>query len=333
VAPTPQKILLIRFSSIGDIVLTTPVIRALHQQLGAEVHLLTKQSFAGVLVANPYLHTIWRIRDKVNEVLPDLRAQGFTAIIDLHHNLRSWQVRWGLRGIPSYHFDKLNWQKFLLTRWKINRMPAVHIVDRYLAAAAPLGIHNDGLGLDHFIPPADVVAPADFGLSGPFVALVIGAAHATKRLPPDKLVAICRGIALPVVLLGGPDEKDAGDQIVTAAGAHVYNLCGRTRLHQSADLLRHSSCVITHDTGLMHIAAALRKPILSVWGNTVPAFGMYPYLPGHESRNTSFEVKGLSCRPCSKIGYQQCPRGHFRCMEQQDIPAILAGVKAAIKEN
>ena len=143
---TAPKILLIRFSSIGDIVLTTPVIRALHTQLGAEVHLLTKQSFAGVLSANPYLRKIWSIEKQVREVSQALKKEDFTAIVDLHRNLRSWQVRLALWRTPSYAFDKLNRQKWLLTRWKINHLPKIHIVDRYLAAAAPLGIKNDGQG-------------------------------------------------------------------------------------------------------------------------------------------------------------------------------------------
>lgn len=316
------KILLIRFSSIGDIVLTTPVIRALAQQLGAEVQFLTKTSFAGVLAANPHLYKIWTIDKKVNEVLPQLQAEGFTAIVDLHHNLRSRQVKLGLWKVPAYTFNKLNWQKWLLTRWKVNRMPDVHIVDRYLATAAPLGIQPDGQGLDHYIPEADQVHLPDWGVHSPFVALVIGAAHATKRLPEDQLIALCREISVPVALLGGPADEASGAAIATAVGDQVYNLCGKLRLHQSADVLRQSQVVISHDTGLMHIAAALGKTILSVWGNTVPEFGMYPYLPGSENGQTSFEVAGLDCRPCSKIGYLECPKGHFACMRQQNVSKI-----------
>lgn len=320
-ATSVPKILIIRFSSIGDIVLTTPVIRCLQQQLGAEVHFLTKASFAGVLKANPYLHKIWTIQEKVTEVLPELKAQQFSAIVDLHNNLRSRRLRFGLLGVRTYTFNKLNWQKWLLTRWKINWMPDLHIVDRYLLAAAPLGIINDNNGLDHFIPAEDVVTPALLGIATPFIALVIGAAHATKRLPLEKLRELCVTLPVPVVLLGGPDDKDVGERIAHELD-HVHNSCGALRLHQSADVLRQAEVVITHDTGLMHMAAALRKPILSLWGNTVPAFGMYPYLPGQQTLNTSFEVPDLGCRPCSKIGYPHCPKGHFKCMLQQDIPAI-----------
>lgn len=329
----PHKILVIRFSSIGDIVLTTPVLRVLHTQLGAEVHLLTKRSFAGVLAHNPHVARIWTIEQRVAEVLPALKAEGFTAVIDLHGNLRSWQVRWGLWRVPYFAFDKLNWQKWLLTRWGIHRMPDVHIVDRYLAAAAPLGIHNDGLGLDYHIPPSDHVDPAAHGITAPFAALVIGAAHATKRLPTDRLIALCRQLPdVPVVLLGGPEDKDTGAHIAQAVGPHVTNACGAFRLHQSADWVRQSAVVITHDTGLMHIAAALHRPILAIWGNTVPDLGMYPYLPGGAPAYQSFEVAGLPCRPCSKIGHAACPRGHFHCMAQQDIPRIAQAAWERVRQ-
>jgi ADP-heptose:LPS heptosyltransferase len=153
--------------------------------------------------------------------------------------------------------------------------------------------------------------------------LVIGAAHATKRLPTEQLIALCRQLPqVAVVLLGGPEDKDTGAHIAQVAGAHVINACGGFRLHQSADLVRQSAVVVTHDTGLMHIAAALHRPIVTIWGNTVPELGMYPYLPSGAPAYRGFEVAGLPCRPCSKIGHAACPRGHFDCMAQQDIPQI-----------
>ncbi|MFT7226079.1 MAG: ADP-heptose:LPS heptosyltransferase, partial [Neolewinella sp.] len=92
------------------------------------------------------------------------------------------------------------------------------------------------------------------------------------------------------------------------------------------DLVRKAATVVTHDTGLMHVAAAFRKPIVSIWGNTVPDLGMYPYLPGQEAleKQRRQEVVGLSCRPCSKIGHQACPQGHFRCILNQDPEAIAS---------
>lgn len=313
-----QKVLIIRFSSIGDIVLTTPVVRCLKKQLDAEVHYLTKQTYLPLLETNPYLDKIFTIENKVTEVLPVLKQERYDCVLDLHKNFRSLHVRIAL-GVKTFSFQKLNFEKWLLVNFKVNRLPDIHIVDRYLAAAAPLGIENDGRGLDYFLPE-----PGKFELPpSPYVAFAIGAAHQTKRLPPGKMIEICRGIRLPVVLLGGKNEAAEGAQVAREAGTHVTNLCGKLSLHESAALIRLAEKIITHDTGMMHIAAAFQKEILSVWGNTVPAFGMYPYFGEAGGKNTIFEVKKLPCRPCSKIGFEKCPKGHFRCMNDIDTGKVV----------
>ncbi len=324
-----MKILLLRFSSIGDLVLTTPVIRCLHEQLGAEVHFLTKQAFAPILTANPYLTRVFSFQKEVTEVLPDLKKEGYDWVIDLHHNLRSLRVKWAL-GHPARSLNKANLAKWLLVNFKIDVLPKVHIVQRYLATVQHLGVQDDGKGLDYFIPAGEEVDLSNLSpqwRTGQFVAFVIGAAHATKQLPLEKALAICRGLSQPVLLLGGKAEQALGEALAEGAGPHVTNLCGQLTLHQSASVLRQSARVLTPDTGLMHIAAALRKPIVSVWGNTTPRFGMYPWYPTGMNLNTSMEVQGLSCRPCSKIGYAACPRGHFRCMRDQSEDQICAALQ------
>lgn len=316
---TVRKILVIRFSSIGDIVLTTPVLRCLKLQLGAEIHFLTKRQFLPLLEANPYLDKVFTIEKEVAEALPRLKQEHYDCLVDLHKNLRSLRVRWALRT-KTFSFDKLNVEKWLLVRFGIDRLPRAHIVDRYLAAAAPLGVRNDGKGLDYFFPESHLPCTCP---PTPFVAFAIGANHQTKRLPTARMVELCRGVALPVVLLGGQNEAADGAAIAASAGGHVVNLCGKLSLHESADIIRSASKVITHDTGMMHIAAAFQKEILSIWGNTVPAFGMAPYYGSRPGRNHTFEVENLPCRPCSKLGYARCPKGHFRCMNDIPLEAIL----------
>lgn len=317
-----KKLLLIRFSSIGDIVLTTPVIRCLKLQSKASIHYLCKKNYQSILAANPYIDKIYTIEKRVGEVLEDLKQENYDYIIDLHHNLRSWQVKRAL-GVKAFSFDKINWQKWLMVNFKINRLPDVHIVDRYMATVETLGIVNDGKGLDYFIPQKDEVEVVDlFYKKGwkikndqpQYTAFAIGAAHQTKRLPTDKIIEICKKTESYIILLGGPSEKEEGEIIVKQAGQHVLNTCGQLNLNQSASLVQQAQKVITHDTGMMHIAAAFQKEIISIWGNTIPAFGMYPYYPKGVNKNTSVEVANLSCRPCSKIGYKQCPKGHFKCM-------------------
>ncbi|MCB9323954.1 MAG: glycosyltransferase family 9 protein [Lewinellaceae bacterium] len=319
-----MKILIIRFSSIGDIVLTTPVIRCLKQQLPeAEIHFLTKNSFLPVVEANPYIDKVYGIHKNVEEVMLSLKGESYRYIIDLHNNLRSRMVRIGL-GTKTYSFNKINVQKWLMTRLKINLLPKVHIVDRYMKPAEKLGVKNDGKGLDYFIPKKEEVKLSTFfkksgiGAVQPYIALVIGAAHATKRLPVVRLIELCQQLEGPVILLGGPEDERPGAFIAEQSGGHVVNACGKLKLNESASMVRQAAKVISHDTGLMHIAAAFDKEIISVWGNTIPEFGMYPYYGNKENRNTTLEVKGLSCRPCSKIGHHECPKKHFKCMVNID---------------
>lgn len=321
-----KKFLIIRFSSIGDIVLTTTVIRCLKKQVhGSEVHFLTKESFKAVLEANPYIDKLHTLKDDLDGMIAALKVEKYDAVIDLHHNLRSLKVKRAL-GVKAYAFNKLNIEKWLLTAAKINRLPAVHIVDRYLETVSTFGVANDGAGLDYFIPAHQEVPfshlPASHHMG--FIGLVIGAAHATKRLPANRLAQLCSLIDYPIVLLGGKEDREAGEAISAANPVQIYNACGRFTLNESADLVRNARLIISHDTGLMHIAAAFRKPIISLWGNTVPAFGMTPYYGNAQVRSHMFEVTGLRCRPCSKIGYDTCPRGHFKCMNQINLDQVNA---------
>lgn len=330
-----MKLLVIRFSSIGDIVLTTPVLRCIKKQLpGTELHFLTKERYRSILEANPYVDKIITLGLSKTLMMHQLKTEEYDAIIDLHHNLRTWEVKRALKGVPAYSFHKLNWQKWLMTACKINRLPQQHIVDRYLATTSGFGVMNDGEGLDYFIPEEQHVKANDLPLSHQmgYVALVIGAAHATKQLPADRCIELCRRISLPVVLLGGKVDFARGEEIARHDHIKVYNACGKFSLHESADLVRKSLLVITPDTGLMHIAAAFKKPIISIWGNTIPAFGMTPYYGRHQVPQHISEVQ-LGCRPCSKIGHDACPKKHFNCMQQQDLPQIQEWVKEMLSST
>ena len=318
-----KKILIIRFSSIGDIVLTTPVVRCLKTQLkDAELHFVVKKQYVSLLKANPYIDKIYSIKKSVKEILPQLKEENYDYIIDLHKNLRTLFLKTKLKGIKK-SFDKLNIQKWLLVRLNLNFLPKIHIVDRYLKTIKFLGVENDGKGLDYFIPSEDEYNVSDLPVthSEGYIGIVIGSIHQTKQMPADKLIFLCRMIDKPIVLLGGPEDKEKGDIIQNAVGERIYNTCGNLSINQSASLVRQAEKIITNDTGLMHIAAAFKKDIVSVWGNTVPEFGMYPYYPVNGSRlsvSRIMEVKGLSCRPCTKLGFEKCPKGHFNCMNLID---------------
>jgi ADP-heptose:LPS heptosyltransferase len=312
-----KKILVIRLSSIGDIVLTTPLIRCIKKQSSdVEIHYLTKKQYLPILESNPYIDRILTLEKKISEVVPLLKEQNYDHIIDLHKNIRSKGIILSLKK-PSTSFSKLNFKKWLFVNFKLNMMPDIHIVDRYFEAAKDFNIVNDGEGLDYFITEKDevdiYVFPENF--RNGFIGMVVGSKQATKQIPQDKMISICNLINKPIILLGGKEDFDKAEYIVSKTGGFVLNCCGKFNINQSASVVKQSKLMITSDTGLMHIAAAFRKKIISLWGNTVPSFGMYPYLPVAIKNNSSvFEVKGITCRPCSKLGYKQCPRGHFACM-------------------
>jgi len=319
-----MKILVVRFSSIGDIVLISPVLRCLEQQRkDVEVHVATKAAFADLVMHSPYVDKVHVLGDDLGELIGRLKAEGFTEVIDLHHNLRTSRIRRAL-GVPAHNFPKLNVEKWLLVNFKIDRLPRTHIVDRYFTTVEHLGVKNDGQGLDLFIPADREVSlealPAAHR-SG-YTALAIGAAHATKRLPEHRLMELAQLIEGPIVLIGSNEDQPVARAISTAVGGRAFDATGRYDILGSASLIKQARNVIAHDSGAMHIAAAFRKPVVSIWGNTVPSFGMGPYIPTDPSKAHIVEVVGLSCRPCSKIGYEQCPKGHFHCMEKQDLQAI-----------
>jgi ADP-heptose:LPS heptosyltransferase len=328
-----MKILIVRFSSIGDIVLTTPVVRVLKTQLDhPEIHYATKIQFRGLLSENPYIDKIHLLDGSLPSLIKDLRVEKFDYFIDLHNNLRTRILKMAL-GVRSFSFNKLNWEKWLMVNLKINKLPSIHIVDRYVSAVKPLHVKNDSLGLDYFIPASDEV-PYDWipdTHRDGFVAYAIGGQHATKKLPVSRMIELCDKINRPIILLGGKEDIEAAEKIGQFFNVNndsavsegeirsdlnkrtvIYNACGKYNINQSASIVKKANYVFTHDTGLMHIAAAFKKEVYSIWGNTIPLFGMYPY-------RTKFKVlenNKLDCRPCSKIGFNKCPKGHFNCMEK-----------------
>lgn len=253
-----------------------------------------------------------------------LRNENYDHIIDLHHNIRTARIKTGLKK-PSSSFHKLNFEKWLMVQFKINRLPAKHIVDRYMETATHLGVKNDNQGLDFFIPvekQIDIAVMFGFAPHS-YVSIVIGAAHNTKCMTSSQISLLCDYLNKPVILLGGKQEAGKADEIIAKSNSKtIKSACGVLDIFQSGSVTKQSASFITHDTGLMHIAAALKKPQVVVWGNTIPEFGMYPYYGSHNINWHSFEIKGLRCRPCSKLGYAKCPRGHFRCMLDHDLVKI-----------
>ena len=322
-----MKVLVIRFSSIGDIVLTSPVVRCLKQQVpGIEVHYLTKQSFSALFANNPYIDKLYYLQDNLDVITEELKKEKYDYVIDLHHNLRTLRVKRALK-VPSYSFPKLNIQKWLLTNLKLNLMPDKSIVERYFETVRQLNVHNDGKGLDYFLPEGQEITHRDIPMShwGGYVGFVIGGSYNTKKLPIEQWQQLCSKVPYPVILMGGPEDRDDGDSIAEQDRIKIYNSCGKFSLNESAELVKRAKVIVSNDTGLMHIAAAYHKPVISLWGNTSPEMGMFPYYGFNNLKeriaplSVIIENKDLGCHPCSKIGHHKCPKGHFKCMKELDM--------------
>jgi ADP-heptose:LPS heptosyltransferase len=316
-----MKILVIRFSSMGDIIYTTPVVRCIKKQVpNAEVHFLTKPAFKYIYDNNPYVDKLLLLKATLTETIDEIKAEGYDHIVDLHNNLRTAIIK--LRtGIPSSTYKKQPIRKWLSLKFKLKLIAPTHLVDRYLQAAKPLGVVNDGQPIDYYIkaehqlskllPPSHQKA---------YVAFVIGATHFTKRMPNERIINLCREFKTPVVLLGGNDVKGNGDVITAALGDVVYNACGITSLDESVFLVSKAESIIGFDTGLTHIAEAFNRPIVSVWGGTVPELlGVQPYMV----KDVLVAGIDLDCRPCSKFGLEKCPLGHFKCMNDMPLDGII----------
>jgi len=376
-----RKILVIRFSSIGDIVLTTPVIRCLKKQIqDAEIHVLTKKKFANLYKTNIYINKVYEYDDSLKKNIEELKLENYDYVVDLQKNKRSVRVTRAL-GRPHASFPKLNFRKFLLSTFKIDIMPDVHIVDRYFKAVEKLNVRNDFYGLDFFISDKNnfPISELPVEFQNGYYAFVIGGTYKTKILPPVKIAEVLKKINKPVILLGGPDDVEREEEIISLVNGQpttdngdinsqiqkdsqvfrfsdfqiqkdsqvfrfsdsqiqkdsqifrfsdfqILNLVGRINLEQSASIVKNADSVLTNDTGLMHIAAAFHKNIVSVWGNTVPELGMYPYLPKEPEKCHIIECKDVRCRPCSKLGFKECPKKHFRCMMEIDTDRVAESI-------
>lgn len=309
-----MKILVIRFSSMGDIIYTTPVVRCLKQQLpNSEIHFLTKPAFKYIYDANPHLDKLLLLKEHLNDTIREIKEEKYDYIIDLHSNLRTSLIK--LRtGIKSSTYDKQRIRKWLSLKFNLKLIEPIHLVDRYLKTVKFLGVTNDGRPIDYYVKKQYRLADLlPISHRSDYVAFVIGATHFTKRMPNEKIISICRHIEKPVLLLGGNDVKANGDAIALALGDKAYNACGITSLDESVFLVANATKIIGFDTGLTHIAEAFDRPIASVWGGTVPELlGVQPY----HVKDAMVASVELPCRPCSKFGLPQCPLGHFKCMNE-----------------
>lgn len=316
-----NEIMVVRFSSIGDIVLCTPVFRLLKKQFpGSKITFVTKLKFAQLLKENENIDRILCWDDEIQR--KDLTNLEFDAIVDLHSNLRSSIVKLRFWQVPSVSLSKKNLSKFMysMTKWNIFKVDSV--VKRSIAILKPFGIDDDVMGLDYGVPSTIQIAAPEIKHLDDFAVVVLGGTYATKRIPENKLEELFADLQKnKVVLIGGTEEREVGERLAQKFQGGVFSMCGKLSIDESAEFMRRSKVVISGDTGMAHIAAALGKPIGLIWGNTGSGYGMFPVMKkGAEIKH--FEVEDLKCWPCSKLGHANCPKGDFRCMQGQKMNEV-----------
>jgi len=323
---SPPSILAIRFSSIGDVLLTTPLIRAIRERYPA-AHLawLTKSAFAPLLSDNPRLNEVITLSpdQPLTSLAEDLRERRFTHILDLHGSLRTRMLRFLVPGRWS-RYQKYRLAREILIRYKKNVYPRyAPVPERYFDAASSLGVKPDGGPPEFFLQgqaredAATWLATGGLSLERGLVAVAPGAAHNTKRWPAEywrELVERLTALGFAIVVVGGPEDLALGNAVAEAGGTLAANAAGKFGLQGTGALLARCQVVVSGDTGIMHMATGVNTPVVALFGPTVRAFGFFPY----STRAVVLE-RDLDCRPCTAWGTERCPLGHHRCL--RDIAA------------
>ncbi len=320
-----MRLLFIRFSSIGDIVLTTPVVRCAKNQIpGVEIHFLTKLSMKDLVIGNPNIDHFHFLDENLDKTIATLKEIPFDYIIDLHHNIRTWKIKKAL-GVPAFSYKKLSLQKWLYAKLKLNFLPNTHVCDRCIDTLQHFKVTNDGQGLDYFFPKDYSFKVANLPTShqAGFIAFVIGASYFNKKMTVQKWIELAKQINKPIVLIGGKEDMTSANEITAAAPHFIYNATGKYDLKESASIIQMAQVVVSHDTGFLHVAAAFKKPTITIWGATSPALQFEAYYPAVSTTpHYNSIVPSLTCQPCSKQGESKCPQGHFACMRLQNVNTI-----------
>ena len=320
-----NKILIIRLSSIGDIVLTSPVIRALKEQTDASIYFLTKESYVHVISNNPFIQKVFSISE-IAQVL----NKKFDLIVDLQKNLKSIfisiLIKDKMKNTLYISYNKENIKKWILINFKKNFLKYDHVVDRYFSELKKNNIKNDNKGLDFFI--STNINKKSFSkelpLENSYIVWVIGGTYKQKKISKEIIIKVCSTISKPVILIGGRLEKQIGEYICKKAKKeNLYNLCGSLSLDESAFIIKNSSIVLTNDTGMMHIACAFQKKIISFWGCTKPSLGMYPYISNENSIKINSNISSF---PCSKLG-NKCLYSKDGCINNIKFKEILKAIE------
>jgi len=338
-----NKILIIRFSSIGDIVLASLLIRTLRNAYpDALIDFLVKSEYAELVRHNPYLSSVIELKtsetDERTTLKRRIRSEQYDLIVDIHNSLRSRYLRMFSGAKRTTVINKRIIPRFALVKFKKNiYKDVVPIAERYLETVSKLNVQNDGKGLELFIPEdtmsavSAIIQKYNLDRYETVYGFAPTAKHFTKRWPQERFVElgirIAKNSRTKIFIFGGKEETDYCGDIAQMMNAELgssaaESMAGKFSLLETAAALDYCSVVVSNDTGIMHIAAARKRNLVAIFGSTVREFGFFPY----GTNNVVVEQEGLDCRPCSHIGRNSCPKGHFKCMKDISTDTVLAAI-------
>ncbi|MCO5230504.1 MAG: glycosyltransferase family 9 protein [Chitinophagales bacterium] len=330
-----KKILFIRLSSIGDIVMTSLAIRCFKNIFpDTQIDFLTKAEYTQLVQHHLGITNVLILKSNIWNTAQEIIDNEYDYVVDWHNNLRTNILKQLLpESIIFLQYNKKSIRRTLSVWLKKDLYQGSLVPEQYLETLKPLSVENDNKGLYFLIPKEDGVSFSDLPMTHRFGYIVIslGATHFTKKMPIEKWKELITKLSFPIILIGGKSEYQIGEELVAMDDLKCINKCGKYTIGQSASIIAQAKYVITHDTGMMHIAAALQKRTISIWGGTVPYLGFKPYGLDDE-KSFIIENNQLNCRPCSKHGRSDCPKGHFKCMNEIDTNRIVE-IVSAFKEK
>ncbi len=307
-----NRILIIRLSSLGDVLLTTPVIRAIKKEFpGASIDFLVREEYVDAVKFNPNINVVYALSrsEKSKFLIKVLNGNRYNFIVDLQNNIRSRLIVSSLNR-TTYSYKKPTWDKYLLVRFKINRYKEIKSITERYCESIP-GLKLDKLGLELHTPQN---ISSDLPSEKNYLGLCPGSKHFTKRWPSEYFIELGNELiskGYEILIFGGKDDKEICELITSQINGSI-NLSNDNDLIKTANEIKNCKLVICNDSGLMHVAAAAGVPVITIFGSSVREFGFSPYgVP-----NLILENKSLSCRPCSHIGRSNCPKKHFKCMKE-----------------
>ena len=330
-----QKVLFIRLSAIGDIVMTSLALRCFRNTYPeVKINFLTKEVYADLVGKHLGVDKVIVLKESLRATAQMIVQNEYDYVMDLHANLRTrWLQQLLPQEIKILRYNKHSVKRQVSVWLKRDWYSDLPVPEQYLATLSGLDVENDGQGLSFFIPKEEWISKIELPLTHRFgyIVLSLGAKHFTKRMPEEKWGEICSKLDYPIVLIGGEEDIPLAEKLAQLDVIKIVNKVGVYTLGQSASIMNQAKFVVVQDTGMMHIAAALKVKTVSVWGGTVPYLGFRPYGLTAEQL-LIIENSNLDCRPCSKYGRADCPKGHFKCMKDIDVDAMMRRIKKVFEK-